>query len=443
MSFLERLVNKVSNVLHNESLRNSGAEWIGAIPQEWGISKIGSLYTLRNQKVSDKDYPPLSVTKNGVVPQLSTAAKTDDGDNRKLVRVGDFVINSRSDRRGSCGISQYDGSVSLINTILTPRGKMHPGYYNWLFHTTSFADEFYKWGHGIVDDLWTTRWQEMKRILVPVPPYETQNQIALFLEGYCSKINAIISEAKTSIEEYKSWKASIIYEAVTKGLVPDVEMKDSGVEWIGKMPVHWRLIPFRYVLQERNERNTSVISKERLSLSIDLGVTLYADKTTNLDRFKEDFSQYKLAYEGDLVMNSMNMIVGASGVSSWFGCVSPAYYTFYDTIEDHVTAKFCEYIFRNKAILRVLHSLGKGIYSIERGDDRVNTCRLKVSKDDLKKILIPIPTVEEQRKIVRYLEDKCTMLDTLVNEKQSLIAELEAYKKSLIFEVVTGKRRVV
>ena len=150
-------------------MKNSGTEWLSDIPHDWTLSNIGSLYTMRNVKVSDRDYPPLSVTMKGVVPQLETAAKTDAHDDRKLVRKGDFAINSRSDRRGSCGIADRDGSVSLINTILAPRTKMNPDYYNWLFHSTSFADEFYRWGHGIVDDLWTTRWQEMKKIDVPVP----------------------------------------------------------------------------------------------------------------------------------------------------------------------------------------------------------------------------------------------------------------------------------
>ena len=196
-------------------MKESGVEWIGAIPAEWNISKIGSLYSLRNEKVSDKDYPPLSVTMKGIVPQLATAAKTDDGDNRKLVRVGDFAINSRSDRRGSCGISTYDGSVSLINTILTPRDRMHPGYYNWLFHTSLFADEFYKWGHGIVDDLWTTRWQEMKRITVPIPPYEIQEKVSSYLDVKCPHIDAIITEKQSLIADLESYRKSLIYEVVT------------------------------------------------------------------------------------------------------------------------------------------------------------------------------------------------------------------------------------
>ncbi|WP_337757554.1 restriction endonuclease subunit S [Gemmiger sp.] len=146
-------------------MKDSGAEWIGRVPNNWNLGRIGGFYSLRNEKVSDKDYPPLSVTMKGILPQLETAAKTNDGDNRKLVRKGDFAINSRSDRRGSCGISKYDGSVSLINTVLTPRGKMSAAYYDWVFHCTRFSDEFYRQGHGIVDDLWTTGWQEMKKII--------------------------------------------------------------------------------------------------------------------------------------------------------------------------------------------------------------------------------------------------------------------------------------
>ena len=133
-------------------MKDSGFEWIGDIPANWRLSKIDSVYHLRNTKVSDRDYMPLSVTMSGIVPQLESAAKTNAHDDRKLVKKGDFVINSRSDRRGSCGISDYDGSVSLINTVLAPTEQMNPGYFDWLFHTIQFGDEFYKWGHGIVDD---------------------------------------------------------------------------------------------------------------------------------------------------------------------------------------------------------------------------------------------------------------------------------------------------
>ena len=207
-----------------ESYKDSGIAWIGEIPSEWKVKRLGNFYNPRNEKVSDKDFAPLSVTMKGIVPQLETAAKTNDGDNRKLVRKGDFAINSRSDRRGSCGISEYDGSISLINTVLCPKGKMDAGFYNWLFHTTMFADEFYKWGHGIVDDLWTTKWSDMKNIYVVEPPMQEQHSIASFLDTKCGEIDSLISLQEEMISELQAYKQSVITEAVTKGLDPNAKM---------------------------------------------------------------------------------------------------------------------------------------------------------------------------------------------------------------------------
>ena len=189
--------------------------WIEELPEHWEVERIASVYTVRNEKVSDKDYAPLSVTMKGIVPQLDNAAKTKHGDDRKLIRKGDFVINSRSDRRGSCGISLCDGSCSLINTVLAPREEMNPRYYNWLFHTTSFADEFYKWGYGIVNDLWTTNWGAMRRIQIPMPPLDEQESIAQFLDEKIPQIEEVISSKQSQIETLKAYKSSLIYEYVT------------------------------------------------------------------------------------------------------------------------------------------------------------------------------------------------------------------------------------
>ena len=293
-------------------MKDSGIEWVGAIPQNWQLSKIGSLYTQRNEKVSDKDYQPLSVTMQGILPQLATAAKTDDGDNRKLVRVGDFAINSRSDRRGSCGISPLDGSVSLINIILTPRTAMHPGYYNWLFHTTLFADEFYKWGHGIVADLWTTRWQEMKSITVPVPEYAEQERIAAFLDAECAEIDAVLEKTRASIEEYKKLKQAVITQAVTKGVRGDRPMKDSGIEWIGDIPVEWDVIRVKQLLKERNERSKEG-KEEPLSMSQKVGLvpTKFLESIPNM---ASSFVGAKLAYVDDLVFNKLKAHLGVFSV---------------------------------------------------------------------------------------------------------------------------------
>jgi len=199
----------------NAKMKDSGIEWIGSIPEQWEVKRIGQIYLERREKVSDRDYPPLSVTMKGILPQLETAAKSDAHDDRKLVCKGDFAINSRSDRRGSCGISPCDGSISLINTVLIPLGEMNPVFYNWLFHTPIFADEFYKNGHGIVDDLWTTSWQEMKRISIPLPSIAEQKQIADYLDKKCSSIDSIITTKKQQLEKLEEYKKSLIFEYVT------------------------------------------------------------------------------------------------------------------------------------------------------------------------------------------------------------------------------------
>ena len=208
----------------NANLKDSGVQWIGEVPEHWGIVNIGSLYNQRNEKVSDKDYKPLSVTKKGILPQLETAAKTDNGDNRKLVRKNDFAINSRSDRKGSCGISDYDGSVSLINIVLYPIQEIENRYYNWLFHSPEFAEEFYRLGHGIVADLWTTRWSEMKGMRILLPPTLTeQRAIADWLDAKCADIDATIALKEQKQEKLKAYKKTIIFEYVTgKKQVPNI-----------------------------------------------------------------------------------------------------------------------------------------------------------------------------------------------------------------------------
>lgn len=207
----------------NVPMKDSGIEWIGSIPSAWGVRRINTLYTPRNTKVNDDDYPPLSVTMKGILPQLENVAKTDDHSNRKLVKEGDFVINSRSDRRGSCGISKYNGSVSLINTVLKPFRNISSSYYDWLFHTSLFAEEFYKWGHGIVDDLWSTNWQNMRSIFVTYPSVKEQQQIADYLDRNCSKIDDIIETKNKQLSTLDEYKKSLIYEYVTgKKEVPGV-----------------------------------------------------------------------------------------------------------------------------------------------------------------------------------------------------------------------------
>ena len=217
----------------------SGVEWLGEVPEHWASRRLGFFFAERREKVSDKDFQALSVTKDGIVPQLDTAAKTDDGDNRKCVRTGDFVINSRSDRKGSSGLSRLDGSVSLICTVLRPQESVQGGFIHHLLRSISFQEEFYRFGKGIVADLWSTNYSAMSEITLAMPPLEEQESIATFLDHETAKIDALIAEQQRLIELLQEKRQAVISHAVTKGLNPDAPMKDSGVEWLGEVPAHW------------------------------------------------------------------------------------------------------------------------------------------------------------------------------------------------------------
>lgn len=412
-------------------MRDSGIEWVGAIPQDWQLSKIGSLYTQRNEKVSDKDYQPLSVTMQGILPQLATAAKTDDGDNRKLVRVGDFAINSRSDRRGSCGISPLDGSVSLINIILTPRTAMHPGYYNWLFHTTLFADEFYKWGHGIVADLWTTRWQEMKSITVPVPEYAEQERIAAFLDAECAEIDTVLEKTRASIEEYKKLKQAIITQAVTKGIRGDRPMKDSGSVWFEEIPCNWVMKRIKYLFHIKKD----IAGKEGYTvLSITQRGIQPKDLSKNEGQIAANYSQYQLLAPGDFAMNHMDLLTGWVDISKYSGVTSPDYRVFVLDDTEKNDSSYYLYLMQMCYFNRIFYGLGQGVSGMGRW---------RLQADKFMNFPVVVPPVDEQKEIVSYLNEKCKQLDTLIRNKQQYLTAIENYKKSLIYEYVTGKKEVV
>lgn len=436
-------MNNVPNTEYYSKMKDSGAAWLKDIPDDWKVSQLGSLYVPRNERVSDKDYPPLSVTMKGVVPQLSSAAKTDDGDNRKLVRVGDFAINSRSDRRGSCGISPYDGSVSLINTVLTPRNSMHPGYYNWLFHTDAFADEFYKWGHGIVDDLWTTRWQEMKRIKVPVPLYEEQQAIANYLNSECKRIDEIIAAAKNNIDDYKLWKAAVLYDVVTKGTSQNQSLRNCGIKWIGCIPSHWqvskigRFIKIRsgITLGKTYPQGTELIEMPYLRVANVKAEGFALEDVAKIKVTPEEAEKYALK-SGELLMTEGGDRDKLGRGTIWHEEISPCLH------QNHVFAVTCDENWLLTEYLAYLTAspVGREYFDLTA---KKTTNLASTNSNTIMQFKVPIPPVSEQREIVELLNQKCAAINDLISEKTELISDLELYKKSLIYEVVTGKRKVV
>ena len=428
-------------------MKNSGIEWIGEIPDDWEVSKIGQLYEERKTKVSDTVYPPLSVTMQGILPQLETAAKSDAHDDRKLVLKGDFAINSRSDRRGSCGISEFDGSVSLINTVLHPKTEMNPIYYNWLFHSFRFSDEYYKNGHGIVDDLWTTSWTEMKKIFIPLPPKETQQCIATYLDKKCSKIEETIQNQQQVIEKLKAYKQSLITEAVTgKVKIENGKVcgeyenyKDSGVEYLGKIPSNWKAKRLRYIGKCQNG-----ISKGGEFFGSGYPFVSYGDVYNNLvlpetvsgliESTHEEQENYSVK-AGDIFFTRTSETIEEVGFTSV--CLK--------TIEN---ATFAGFVIRVRPFTdELIPDYSKYYFSSDAHrrffvKEMNLVTRASLSQDLLKRLPILIPSKEKQKEIADYLDKKCTAIDTAIEQKQNLIEKLTEYKKSLIYECVTGKKGI-
>ena len=262
------------------------------------------------------------------------------------------------------------------------------------------------------------------------------------MDGRCAKIDEAVRIKEAQIKLLAERRQILIQEAVTRGLNPAAPMKDSGIDWIGQIPAHWEISPIRSIFAFRNEKNDPVKTEDILSLSIAHGVTRYTDEKRGGNKRKDDLSAYKLARPDDIVLNSMNVIVGAVGRSRYFGAISPVYYALFlrDALQD---IEYFEFIFSNASFQRGLLRYGKGILMKLSGTGQLNTIRMKISQDDLKVLPLPKPPVDEQKAIVEYLRTEMSKIEGAILIKNDQIAALKEYKASLINAAVTGKIKVI
>lgn len=409
--------------------KDSGVKWLGEIPSHWEVKRLANFFSERREKVSDQDYAPLSVTKQGIFPQLDNVAKTNDGDNRKLVKKGDFVINSRSDRKGSSGVSELDGSVSLINLVLQPRKTLFGPFCNYLLKSHGFIEENYKNGRGIVADLWTTRYDEMKMIKVAMPSLEEQKAISFYLDSATSEIDKAIAMQQKMIDLLNERKQIIIQNAVTKGLDENVEMKESGVEWIGRIPKHWEVRRGKFLFRVVNEYSTTG-QEELLTVSDRTGITPRSMKNVNMF-MSESLIGYKKCQKGDICSNIMWMWHGAVGVTEYNGVISPSYGV-YRQIAVNYDNKYLDYMLRLPRLVEVYGICSTGL----------TESRLRLYPDDFMNIQFFIPPVEEQKSIVLQIQKQITDIEKSIRNAENLITLLQERKQIIINEVVTGKVRV-
>lgn len=415
-------------------MKDSGIEWVGEIPKEWKVTRMKTIL----QNVSEKNHPDstvLSLYRDlGVVPKNSRDdnhnVTSEDTSNYKFVRCGDLVINKMKAWQGSLAVSEFEGIVSpayyVCKFISNSTDKK---YLHYLLRCRPYAQEFERLSTGMRVGQWDLGIDDFLRVSVICPSLSEQSAIAANLDTQCVKIDEIIAEAKASIEDYKQWKASIIYEAVTKGLDPNAEMKDSGISSFGKIPAHWEIYRFQILCKLRSEDNSG--GRELLSVYLDRGVIKYSDSSgMQVHKPSDSLEKYQNVYVNDFVMNNQQAWRGSVGVSKYNGIVSPAYHV-YELSED-CFPQYMSYLLRDSSMVQQYELASRGVGTIQRN----------IYEPWLRKSYIALPTLAEQAAIAAYLDAKCAKIDMLVKEKQGFIIDLEAYKKSLIYEVVTGTRRV-
>jgi len=416
-----------------EKYKETPALWLNIIPAHWESHKIRELFVERSEKVSDKDYSPLSVSKAGVVPQISTVAKTNNGDNRKLVRKGDFVINSRSDRRGSSGISNYDGSVSLINIVLKPRSFVNGRYMHYLLKSHYFIEEFYRNGRGIVADLWTTRYTEMKSIYLPVPTIEEQDQIVRFLDWKLAKINKLIRAKKKQIALLNEQKQVIINHAVTKGLDPNVPMKDSGIEGLGNIPSTWKVKPLKYWaksnLRSLNGSTDPAFEFDYLDIS-SVGFGFVKQEPVHY-RFDESPSRARrIVKYGDTIISTVRTYLRSMCfvdhdiehciVSTGFSVLTP--------VNDSVLPEILSFALSSDYFVNAVIKNSIGISYPAISDKKLLSLKLALPT-----------TIKEQLELFNEIKAKTILLDKCILSIKQQVFHLYEYRTRLISDVVTGK----
>ena len=431
-----------SMVLKMRKMKDSGIEWIGEIPEGWEIKRLGAILQERNEVNNPiQTTSILSLTNNrGVIPYSEKGNQgnkaKDDLTGYKIAHIGDIVLNSMNVIIGSVGLSNYYGAVSPVYYMLFPRNNIETNiqYYNYLFQTTAFQQSLRGYGNGILEIRMRIQMQKLKTVLLPVPTFLEQSNITVYLDASLSKLNILLSKTRSSIEEYKKLKQAVITHAVTKGVRGEREMKDSGVAWIGEIPKEW------------------VCEKIKYATSISRG--LFNHRPRNDERYYN--GKYPFIQTGD-VANATKYIVSYSQTLNELGkSVSKEFpkgtltMTIAANVGDVAILNFDAYFpdsvvgFVPNKNIRTLYLFY--VFSAMKDEfihTAIKSTQLNLNIDRVKETFIPVTlNVNEQCEIENYLESKCAEIDGLIAKKEQLVKELESYKKSLIYEVVTGKREV-
>lgn len=423
-------------------MKDSGVEWIASVPYNWDVCKM--LYVLRG-KITDGPHETPELVPEGIpfisVDSLNDSDKVDFSCVRKFIseeiyqeyakkailEPGDILFTKAATIGKTAIVGDENFMIWSPIAIIKCSNKVHNKFLYYVLNTRELIVAVSL--SGTYNTQINVGMRALEAATIPLPPKNEQETIAMLLDVKCAQVDALIANVHAQIEKLKAYKQSVITEVVTKGLDPSVPMKDSGVEWIGKIPGHWSTIRVKQLLRERKERSVDG-SEEPLSMSQRVGLvpTRMLDMIPNM---ASSFAGAKLTYVDDLVFNKLKAHLGVFSVSKYDGLVSPDYAVYYSTGKVHL--KYLEYLFKTPQCISEFRKRSTGIAA---GLTRLYT-------DGLFAIECPFPSMDDQTAIVEYLNTKCDQIDQLISIKQQKIDKLNEYKKSLIYEYVTGKREVV
>ena len=423
-------------------MKQSGIDWIGEIPDDWKISKAKTI--LRNKSIKNHpDAEVLSLYRDlGIVPKNSRDdnhnVTSDDTASYKFVQKGELVLNKMKTWQGSLAVSDYEGIVSPAYYVCEfTNQEIDKKYIHYLLRNKMYAQEFERLSTGLRVGQWDLNIDDFLNTPIVYPPKKaTQQRIAEYLDSKCAQIDSIIEESKKSIEEYKAWKQSVIYEAVT-GKNLNCKKKGSGIEWIGKIPENYKLIRLKFLLKEKLQYGANSSGIEfSLDLPRYIRITDIKDSKTLYDENKLSLSEEDAK---DYILDDNDILFARSGATSGKCFIYK---------KGIGKATFAGYLIRAKIDetkllpnFLVLYTMTKA-YEEWKNQVCIQATIQNISAEKYVNLIVPVPPLSEQESIAKMLDSKCAQIDSLIAEKESLITDLTEYKKSLIFEVVTGKRSV-
>ena len=415
-------------------MKDSRIPWIGKIPKEWNIHPVYFYFNERKHRNSlGKEKNLLSLSYGNIIEKDINkigGLLPESFNTYNIVESGDIIIRPtdlQNDKRSlRTGLVKEHGIITSAYIDLMPIRPINTTYYHYLLHAFDVMKVFYNMGNGVRQGL---NFSEFSHLMLFEPSVEEQHRIADYLDTKCARIDSIRKNVEAEIEALKQYKQSVITEAVTKGLDKNVEMKASGIPWIGKIPKEWNIHPVYFYFNERKHRNS--LGKEKNLLSLSYGNIIEKDINKIGGLLPESFNTYNIVESGDIIIRPTDLQNDKrslrTGLVKEHGIITSAYIDLMPIRPINTT--YYHYLLHAFDVMKVFYNMGNGV-------------RQGLNFSEFSHLMLFEPSVEEQHRIADYLDSKCSRIDSIIQKKQELLVNLDTYKKSLIYEYVTGKKEV-